>query len=228
MVFDVSLRRRLTGAGALGIAVLYLVALALASPASTPASDASGAEVLRFLGAHRAGILAAVALNGLAWCALMPAVFVGLRSLIVGAGRGAATVACVAAAVEAALIGVALVFIATAAYAAPDLDVRSAKLFDNGFEIALVASAWPNITCALALVFAARRSRALPAPVVLVGVVVIALHAVSAVSFARAGAFSPGGIAAVAPPMFAVWMAVVGFCVLRGPVRSTARVAVAS
>src|ERR1700722_5436432 len=228
MVFDASLRRRLTGAGALGIAALYLAALPLTSPASTPASDASGAEVLQFLSAHRHGILVAVVLNGLAWCALMPAVFVGLRSLIDGAGRGAATVACVAAAVEAALIGVALVFIATAAYAAPDLGAQSAKLFDDGFEIALVASAWPTITCALALVFAARRSRALPAAVVLVGVVVVALRAVSAISFARSGAFSPGGIAAAAPPLFAIWMAVVGISVLRAPVRSSATVAVAS
>ncbi len=150
------------------------------SPASTPGSNAPGAEVLRFLSAHRHGILLAVVLNGLAWCALMPAVFVGLRSLIGGAGRGAATVACVAAGVEAALV------------------------------------------------VAARRSRALPAAVVLVGVAVVALHAVSAISLARAGAFSPGGIAAAAPPLFAIWMAVVGVSVLRATVPSSATVAVTS
>jgi hypothetical protein len=148
--------------------------------------------------------------------------------LIGDAGRGAATIACVAAAVEAALIGVALVFIATAAYAAPDLGAQSAKLFYGGFEVALVASAWPTITCAVALVFAARRSRALPVSVVLVGVAVVALHVASAVSFARGGAFSPGGIAAAAPPLFAIWMAVVGISVLRAPVRSSATVAVVS
>jgi hypothetical protein len=60
----------------------------------------------------------------------MPAVFVGLRGVIGPAGREAMNVAVIGAAVESALIGVVLVFAALAAYSAPGLSARSARLPD--------------------------------------------------------------------------------------------------
>jgi len=51
-------------------------------------------------------------------------------------GGIAGTVALVCAGVEAALIGVALLFSAIAAYAAPDLGLELSKVFGDGASIA--------------------------------------------------------------------------------------------
>lgn len=225
MVLDASRTARLTGVGALCVAILYALAVPLGSLASMPASNAPGVEILRFLSAHREGILAAVVLNGIAWCTLMPAVFVGLRSLIGANAGAAATAALVAAAVVAALIGVALVFVGLAAYTAPHLSTASAKLLYDGFDVALIASAWPTLGCVLGLVVAVCRSDALPRIVVAVGIGVGVLHAINAIGFARAGAFSPSGISAAAAPGFAIWLAVIGVALLARPVRASASVA---
>lgn len=226
MAFDASRVARLTGVGALCVALLHVVGVPLGSLAGTPGADAPGAEVLRFLAAHRNGILAAVALNGIAWCTVMPAVFVGLHSLIDPIARTAATVALVAAGVEAALIGVALVLVASAAYATPHLSAGSAKLLYDGFEVALIASAWPTLACVSGLVVAARRSGALPQTVVVFGIVVAVPHLVNAVSLARGGVMSTSGIAAAAALAFAIWMAVIGVALLRRPARAPTAAAV--
>ena len=83
----------MTGIGALLVAVLYASSVPVGSLAGVPGADASAATVLGFLTDHRDGILVAVVLNGIAWCALMPAVFVGLRGVIGAAGREAMNVA---------------------------------------------------------------------------------------------------------------------------------------
>lgn len=215
---------RLTAAAALGVALLYLISVPVGSLGSLPASDASGADVLRFFSEHRDGLLVALVLNGIAWCALMPAAFAGLRALLGGrdkrdgvAGRGstAATVALVCAGVEAALIGVALTFGALAAYAAPSLGGELAKVLGDGLAVATDASAWPTVPCVLALAICARRSGTLGVAVPAVAVVVAVLHAIAAISFARSGALSPSGIALAAPPAFAILMACVGIVLLR-------------
>jgi hypothetical protein len=208
----------LTALAALGVALLYVVSVPIGSLASAPASDASAATVLQFFSQHRDGLLVAVALNGIAWCALMPAVFAGLRALLGERGGPAATVALVCAGVEAALIGVALLFAALAAYATPHLGAELVKVLGDGSNIATSASAWPTIPCVIGLVVAARHSGMLPRSAVVVGIAVAALHAVTAVAFARAGLLSPTGIALAAPPAFAIWMALIGVALLRRPV----------
>jgi hypothetical protein len=106
---------RLLAAAALGVAAMYILSVPSGSLASLPATDASGREILAFFVDHRDGMLAAVVLNGIAWCALMPLVFVGLRARITGDGSLATSIALAAALVEAAMIGVALLFGAIAA-----------------------------------------------------------------------------------------------------------------
>lgn len=207
---------RLTALGALAVALLYAVALPVGSLTSAPASDASDAAVLHFFTEHRTGLLAALVLNGIAWCALMPAVFVGLRPQMGARGGLAATVALISAAVEAALIGIALLLCLIAAYEAPQLGPQLAKVLGDGVWLALSASAWPTVPCVLGLVLAARRSRALPTSVIAVGLLVAAVHAATAVGFARAGPLAPTGIGAVAAPAFAIWLAVIGVALLRG------------
>ncbi len=108
---------RLTALAALGIALLYFISVPIGSLASLPASDASASDFAQFFAQHRAGLLVAVVLNGIAWCALLPVTFAGLRMLLGERGGIAATVALVCAGVEAALIGVALAFGAIAAVA---------------------------------------------------------------------------------------------------------------
>jgi hypothetical protein len=212
---------RLTACAALGVALLYLLSVPIGSLGSLPASDASGATVAHFFAEHRSGLLVALALNGIAWCALMPAAFAGLRTLLGDSGGTAATVALVCAAVEAALIGVALTFGAVVAYAVPDLSPQLAKALGDGFALATSASAWPTVPCVIALVIAARRTGALPRPVLAVAVVVAALHAIASVGLARSGALSPSGIALAAPPAFAILMACVGVTLLCTPVATT-------
>ena len=158
-------------------------------------------------------------LNGIAWCALMPAVFVGLRRVIGAEGREAMNVAVIGAAVESALIGVILVFVALAAYSAPGLSARAAKLLSDGYLVATVASSWPTLTCVLGLVLAVRRGRALPAIVVVLGLLVAVAHVFAALAVARGGAFSASGVALLAAPLFALWMAVIGVALLRRAVR---------
>jgi hypothetical protein len=209
---------RLIAAAALGVAVLYALSVPIGSLASLPGTDASGREVLAFLVDHRNGMLAAVVLNGIAWCALMPLVFVGLRERIKGEGSLAASIALAAALVESALIGVTLLFGAIAAFAAPDLSPSLARLLGDGLALSGTASAWPTVVCALAMAVAIRRSHVLPSYTANVAFAVAAVHCVAAVGVARTGAFSPAGIALIAPPAFAVWMAVIGVAQLRrGP-----------
>lgn len=208
---------RLTACAALGVALLYMLSVPIGSLADLPAADAPATAVLRFLDEHRDGMLIALALNGIAWCALMPVAFAGLRTLLGERGGPAATVALVCAGVEAALIGVALTLGAMAAYAAPDLGPGLAKVLLNGVGIATNASAWPTVPCVIALAIAARRAQAFPRPVLIVTIAVAVLHAIAAISFARSGALSLSGIAVVAPAAFAILMACVGVTLLRRP-----------
>jgi hypothetical protein len=208
---------RLTALGALTVAALYAVSVPVGTLASAPASDASGAAVLHFFSEHRTGLLAALVLNGIAWCALMPAVLVGLRAQVGARGGLAGTAALVSATVEAALIGVALLLCLIVAYEAPHLSPQLAKVLGDGAWVALSVSAWPTIPCVLGLVLAARRSRAFPVSVIAVGLVVAAVHGATAVGFARAGALSPTGVGALAAPAFAIWLLVIGVALLRGP-----------
>lgn len=212
---------RATGISALLVAVLYAISVPVGSLTSAPGADASPATVLGFLTAHRDGILVAVVLNGVAWCALMPAVFVGLRGVIGAAGREAMNVAVVGAAVESALIGVILVFAGLAAYSAAEISARSARLLWDGYQVATVASAWPTLTCVLGFVVAARRS-ALPGSVIVLGALVAVAHVFAAVAVARGGALSGSGVALLAAPLFAVWMAVIGVTLLRRGARGVA------
>jgi hypothetical protein len=209
---------RLAAAAALGVAALYALSVPIGSLASLPGTDAPGREILAFFVDHRDGMLAAVVLNGIAWCALMPLVFVGLRARITGEGSLAASIALAAALVEAAMIGVALLFGAIAAYAAPDLSPALARVLDYGLALGTSASAWPTVPCALAMAVAIRCSRVLPAYTANLAIVVAAVHVLAGVGFARTGALSPDGIALVGAPVFAVWMAVIGIELLRrGP-----------
>jgi hypothetical protein len=214
---------RATGAAALSVGALYGLGVVAGSLVAMPGADASSAAVLRFSAAHRDGLLVAVVLNGIAWCALMPAVFVGLRVLVWPDGRTAATVALVAAGVESALIGVALLFGGLGAYAAPAVSPSAAKLLSDGFAVATVASAWPTLPCALGAAVALRRTAVLPRSLPVGGVLVAAVHAVAAVAVARSGAFSPSGIALAAPPAFAIWLAMIGAALIRRPSRLPVR-----
>jgi hypothetical protein len=208
---------RLTGAAALAIAVLYVVSVPVGSLASAPASDAPAGEVLAFLSAHRGGTLAACVLNGVAWCALMPVVFAGLRELLGPAGGLAAGVSLACALVTASLVGVLLVFAALAAYEAPAIDAGLAKVLVDGYYVATTASGWATVPCALGMALALRRTRALPRTAIVLALASAAIEAVSSVSVARSGALSPTGIALLAPAVFCVWMAVVGVALLRRP-----------
>ncbi|HET7052340.1 MAG TPA: hypothetical protein VFI09_00300 [Solirubrobacterales bacterium] len=210
---------RLMALAALGIAVLYIASVPIGTLTGLPGGDASGATIARFIGEHRGGILAAVVLNGIAWCTLMPCVFVGLRALL---GGTAATVAMICAAVEAAIVGVALTFGAVLAYGAPDLGPQLAKVLMDGFDLGTNASAWPTVPCLLALVVAARRSGAFSRPTLAFAGLVALLHAITAVSFARSGALSPSGIAVAGPGAFAILMILVGAALLRRPLAGEA------
>jgi hypothetical protein len=219
---------RLTALGAVAVALLYAVSLPVGSLTSAPACDASSGAVVRFFGEHRAGLLAALVLNGIAWCALMPAVFVGLRAQVGERGAVAGTVALVCAALEAALIGVALLLCMLVAYETPYLSPQLAKVLADAVWIALSVPAWPTVPCVLGLVLAGRWSGALPTSVIVVGLVVAAVHAATAVGFARSGMLAPTGIGAVAAPAFAIWLLVIGVALLRRPVVDTSVVPAAA
>jgi hypothetical protein len=210
---------RWTALAALGVAVLYIASVPIGSLTGMPAANASGATIARFIGEHRGGLLVAIVLNGIAWCTLMPCAFVGLRALL---GGTAATVAMICAAVEAAIIGVALIFGAVLAFGAPDLGPQLAKVLSDGFDLGTSASAWPTVPCLLALLIAARRSGAFSRPVLAFTGLVALLHAITAVSFARSGAFSPSGIALAGPGAFAILMILVGAALLRRPLSGEA------
>jgi hypothetical protein len=206
---------RLTGACALGAALLYAVSIPVGSIAQAPGADASGPEVWSFMAEHRTGILVAIVLNGVAWCALMPLAFLGLRELFGRQGGMAARVAAAFALLVAALIGVLLGFVAVSAYAAPQIRPDVSRLLSQAYYVLSSLSAWPTVPCSIALAVAARRTRILPRGVVGLALASAALEAVSGVSLARSGALSPSGIALLAPAAFAAVMAVAGVGLLR-------------
>jgi hypothetical protein len=206
---------RLTACAALGTALLYLLSIPIGSLGDAPSANASGAAVLNFLDAHRSGMLAAGALNGIAWCALMPTAFAGLRRLLDGNAATAAAVALTCAVIESALIGLTVVFGMLAAYEAPQLAPATAKLLNDGLEIATAASAWPTVPCVLALALAWRAQPGLSRLVPLLALLAAALHAVASVGFARSGVLSPTGLPEAAPVAFALLMAGVGVSLLR-------------
>jgi hypothetical protein len=211
-----------TGAAALAVALLYFLSVPVGSLTSMPATDAPAPEVLRWLTEHRTGVLACVVMNGVAWCAVMPLVFVGLRELLGPPGGVAATVALACALVTAAAIGVLLVFAALAAYSVPDIDAPLAKLLSDGSSVATTASAWPTVPTMLATALALRRARALPRAAVGLALASAAIECVSGVSLARAGALSPSGIGLLAPMVFSLWLTVVGVALLRHAAAATA------
>jgi hypothetical protein len=206
---------RLTGAAAIGAVLVYAISVPVGSLVSMPAADAPGTEVLRFAADHRTGVLVAVILNGVAWCALMPIVFAGLRDLLAADGGPAAAVSFGCALLVAAAIGVLLVFAALLAYAAPTIDAPLARLLADGANLATTASAWPTVPCMIATGIALRRTGILPRATVGLAFASAAIECVSAVSVARSGALAPTGIALLAPAVFALWMAVVGVALLR-------------
>jgi hypothetical protein len=206
---------RLTGLAALGVAILYVVSVPVGSLAAAPASDASASEVLRFVSEHRTGLLVSVVLDGVAFCALMPITFAGLRELLGVGGGLAARLSFACALVTAALVGVVLVLAALPAYAAPDIEASLAKLLVDGSNLAVTASAWTTVPCALGMGLALRRTHLLSRPAVVLALSSAAIESISAISLARGGALSPTGIALVAPAVFALWMAVVGMSLLR-------------
>jgi hypothetical protein len=221
--------RTLTACAALAVALLYLISIPISSLVDAPQAGASGEAVLRFFDAHRSGVLVASVLNGIAWCALMPIAFAGLRELLRGRARTAATVALIAAAVESALIGVGLIFVALLAWEAPQLAPATSRVLNGGFLIATNASAWPTVVCALALALAWRAQEERTYVIPALALLAAALHAITSVSFARSGAFSPSGVAQVAPVAFALLMVGVGVALLRRPsLRPDARAAIAS
>ncbi|HTZ88395.1 MAG TPA: hypothetical protein VMB05_17150 [Solirubrobacteraceae bacterium] len=209
--------RTLTACAALGVAVLYAISIPIGSFGDAPAAGASGEAVLRFIDGHRDGVLAASVLNGIAWCALMPAVFAGLRELLRGPARSAATVALICAAVESALIGVALVLGVLLAWEAPDVPTATARMLGDGFTLATSASAWPTVPCSIALALAWRAHGDLPRAVPILAWLVAVLHAIASVGFARSGVLAPDELPALAPLAFALLMAALGVALLRRP-----------
>jgi hypothetical protein len=210
--------RTLTACAALAAALLYAISIPIGSFNDAPDAGASGVAVLHFLDAHRSGVLAACVLNGIAWCALMPVAFAGLRQLLRGGAAGtAATVALICAAVESALIGLGLVFGLVAAYEAPQLSPANARLLGDAFSLTASASAWPTVPCVVALVLAWRASSTrLPRTVSAIAGLAVVLHAIASFGFARSGALSPDHIPGLAPIAFALLLAAVGVALLRG------------
>jgi hypothetical protein len=211
--------RTLTACAALATALLYAISIPIGSFNDAPDAGASGVAVLHFVDAHRSGVLVACVLNGIAWCALMPATFAGLRQLLRGGTAGtAATVALICAAVESALIGIGLVFGLVAAYEAPQLAPGNARMLGDAFTLAASASAWPTVPCVIALVLAWRASDIrLPRTVSALAALAVALHAIASFGFARSGALSPDRIPGLAPIAFALLLGAVGVALLRSP-----------
>jgi hypothetical protein len=211
--------RTSTAYAALGTALLYLISVPIGSFNDAPDAGASGAAVLHYLDAHRSGVLAACVLNGIAWCALMPVAFAGLRQLLRGGSAdAAATVALICAAVESALIGLGLVFGLVAAFEAPQLAPEDARLLGDAFSLATGASAWPTVPCVVALALAWRGAAGrLPRTVSALAALAVALHAIASFGFARSGALAPDHIPGLAPISFALLMAAVGVALLRRP-----------
>lgn len=213
---------RLTALAALCVAIAYLAAVPLADLGNAPHADASPAAVAASLTEHRSGALVALALNAMAWCALMPLVFVGLRALAGPEAGISGTIVVVGAAIEAALIGVALILECAAALGAPRLSTGEVTALHDGYLAALAASAWPTIVCALAAAALIRRTGVLPRWTAGVALAVAGAHALAGVSVTDSGLFSATGpFATLAPVLMVLWLVAIGVTLLRTQARST-------
>lgn len=189
-------------------AVLYLISLALLS--GLPTVEDSGREVASWFGDHRGSVLAAAVINGIAWLTLMPLFATGLRRRI---GEPAGTVVLAAALVEAALIGVIVVCMATLAFRAPAVPASTALALSDAAAFATHASSWPTVL----LLAAALGSGRLPRVVAAFAALALLLEALTGFSVARDGLLSPSGaFALLAPICFALFMLSAGVWLLRG------------
>lgn len=208
---------RLAGWAGVAAAVLYLISLAMLS--GLPTVEASGREVVSWFGDHRGSVLAAAVINGIAWLALMPLFATGLRSLL---GEPAGTVLLAAALVEAALIGVIVVFLATLAFRAPSVSAPTGLALSNAAAFATHASAWPTVL----LLAAALSAKRLPRVVSAFAVLALPMEALAGLSVARDGLLSPSGsFALLAPICFALFMLAAGVWLLRSAAARAANAA---
>jgi hypothetical protein len=197
---------RLAGWAGVAAAVLYWISLAMLS--GLPTVEDSGREVVSWFADHRGSVLAAAVINGIAWLALMPLFATGLRRRF---GEPVGTVVLAAALVEAALIGVIVVFLATLAFRAPAVPAPTALALSDAAAFATHASAWPTALL-LAATLSAKR---LPRMVAAFAALALLMEMLAGFSVARDGLLSPSGaFALLAPICFALFMLAAGVWLL--------------
>lgn len=207
---------RATAVAAILAALLAFAAFLAGAFLDAPEAGAPARDVLAFYSDHRSGLLWSFALSVIAWCVLMPAVFVGIRELLGPGVRVAATVGLVGAVVEAAVIAVSLLLLGALTFRAPGVGFPAARTLNDAFLLAVATSAYPTVLCAGAFAVAIRRSGVLPPWTAWLAVLTAAMHALAGVSLSRSGAFSPTGTyAELAPVFMTVWLAGLGVAVWR-------------
>ncbi|MFN0094998.1 MAG: hypothetical protein ACKVVT_09520 [Dehalococcoidia bacterium] len=174
--------------------------------AGLPGTSASGAEVAVYAEEHRALLLSAVFIWGLAITA--SAVFaVGIWGALGGPKDHAAAnlIGLVAAVTLIALEFVAFAVLAALAFR-PPLEAGDARLLADAFALTLSLAGLPAALWTAAAAWPALAQRQLRPWIPSLGLASSVAHVVAAGSFARSGAFAPDGAPGlVAPALIIAW-----------------------
>jgi hypothetical protein len=209
---------RLTSAGAIATVVLMLpiVAVGVGLPGPSPA-DAT--ELVAYLRAHRAVLLAAIHLASLAWGGCFLVFAAGLRGILgraEGDGGPWARVAFGGALVTAAAILVADTLLAAAVYRAPAADSAVLPVLWIAGMVANQMTAYPNAVYTIAVALVVYRTGVWPRWIAHAALAVAAVHLLSVTSVARDGAWAPWGVVpSVAPLSHTAFLAAVAFVLWR-------------
>ena len=118
--------------------------------------------------------------------------------------------------VTGAAILVALAILEVVAYRAPDIDAGVLSVLYDAACVANLMTASPNAVYTVAVAIVIYRTAVLPRWIGAGALLVAVIHLLSAMSLARAGAFSPMGVLpSVAPLSHTAWLATVAYVLLR-------------
>jgi hypothetical protein len=210
---------RITAYSALAIAALFLPPIVIELAYPIPGTDASASELAAFFVDHRTSFLVSVYLASLAFGGLLIVFGAGLWAILRRAEGGAgvwsaiAFAACVATAVS--ILVADTIFLAIT-HRAPALDPASLPLFvDVGFAANLM-TAFPNAVYVIAAGIVIVQTGVMPRWIAHGAFLVAAIHLLSAMSLAHAGAFAPSGVLpTLAPLSHFLWLIGVAVVLLR-------------
>ncbi len=210
----------ITAWAALATGACFLPAVAVGVAYPTPPPDGPASQLAAYLADHRTTLLVVIQLTALAWGGLLLVFGAGLQAILRRAEGGSGVWssmtfgACIATAVT---ILTALLPVEMAVYRGATPDAHALPLLFDALDVGNLLAAFPNAVYTVAAAIVILRTDVMPRWIGYGALVVAAIHLLSAMSLASAGAFTPSGLLPnVAPLSHMIWLVCVRIVLLRG------------